>query len=301
MSRPVTRSVQYLRRRIREVAGWCPEFSIAEVAEAYAAALGYDSWDSLRRTSSATPVQYVYDQDLPDSARHARWVAQAHAVDHALNLGFPEAFRFGVETLKSTWDLKRNESYGLGFAFYRATVDASDWWAVLPSERDYPLAPKGFRVVPLLNVAVTSRALLGRGLPGFDEGRAVALIESRPRLRYVNSGELLEIEGRLPPSVWLGPESVSTARHREIGGVKPTPGPGWKDEDIEQAWSDYLRLAWAAGESPRLQPFPVEVRDRLGKPWYWPLKPLNANLPQWGRAERRARALSEVQSSGSSG
>ncbi|MCM2549258.1 hypothetical protein [Burkholderia glumae] len=274
----------------QDVAPLLPTLSRLKILDVTAALYFYESWTHLLDSVRPDAAPVLFDQDMSYGALMSRRVHQAQHVERVCSIPLPYAFILVVGA-SVTRDLRRDfVPYELlrDDNPYEKALSKLDWWRVVSSERGHPLVPAGF----LLCRAAHAGDHASNRLSGLEaESGSLRWLEAilpetafshawtqLSPLVYLRREDLIEIEP-VPFAEMVSAFYRTQARHvdklRELGGHRDRDD--WPLR-IERSKQQYARLAAAARLPENLsrqaaQSLDIDVRDVLGKPWYWPLEP----------------------------
>lgn len=288
--RIILRSTEMARRLAAKAKKLLPHYPHHQLLDAVAALYGHSTWAALASSCRKDAPIFIFEQDLSQDELGARWVAQAKAVAPVLGLHFPYAYQFAL-SIRATSDFRRTPApnYIHNRPELEALAQETDLWWLSSTYLEHPLAPTGFSIGRAINIGDQARDMLQH--PHND-----------PRERKYREMCILIQEGkRLRPSAWFAHEYGTRDDFMEIGLVPDPhmlePGYrlqkndhemwGWRltesekpplSDTVKQARVTYDKLAIASGvgqrgSKKRSIQFPMEVRENMGLPWYWPLKP----------------------------
>lgn len=268
---------------------------------------GYRSWQELTKCVSPEAPPFVFDQDLSEEDFAARRLEQARCITDTFRWLLPDAFAF-ADALRATADQTRppRRLSNTSPAYDRAMLDQRDVYWCSGVELEHPLAPPGFDLCILTSVSSLAKARL-QGIYTGEAEKVQAIIPwNRQGMASLVGGhnfyaadDLLLVEvvswgavfaKKTPPSVRR--KDLWQTRYRSEEEAKFAVAQDHAAYQQLLSAVERLGLKCKRGEQPQLV-----ARELLGKPWYWPLKPI-IRTPRhrelWEQAARIPYELAEA-------
>lgn len=260
---------------------------------------GYDSWQQLALSVSPTAPDFVFDQDMPEEQFAERRVQQARAIAKTFKWLLPDAFTF-ANSIGATADQSRpfRALHVTDPAYERAMLDQVDVYWMAESEMEHPLAPPGFDLCTLVSVSALAKQRLAGEFPSNIQSVQAIIPWNQSGMsrllggkNYFTLDQVLLVDTvpwgfvfdkKSPPSV--SRSDLWPLLYKSAADAKYAVAQDHSNYVQLLAAVDRLGLKCKRGEQPQLV-----ARKFLGKPWYWPIKPVVRTAVQrelWRRAER---------------
>lgn len=268
---------------------------------------GYRSWQELTKSVSPDATPFVFDQDLSDEDFAARRVEQAKRIADTFGWLLPDAIAF-ANALGATGDQSRPPRWlhATSTPYEEAMLDQHHVYWIAETELEHPLAPPGFDLCGLASLADLAKDRLNGIFPGDTKNIQAIIPWNRQGMARILGGQsffafddLLLVETvswsfvfdkKTPPSV--SRSDLWPMLYKSAAEAKSAVAQDHAAYQQLLAAVERLGLKCKRGQQPQLI-----ARELLGKPWYWPLKPVIHTSRQrelWQQAERIPYELAEA-------
>lgn len=305
------RSVEPLRR-LADDFGAHFGFPRHQILRAIAACLGYPAWEALIEAISPSAPDWIRDQDLTADELSMRRVEQARSLASVLALPFADSIEI-AQGLAPTRDFHRPHPGGLftnDAHVARAQLDFEDEWWVCSASLLHPLAPTGWHIGEIVNLADRARQVSRYRetgdricLPDFSLMRRFSAVlppdwRNHPWAPLVHHPVVRRDQALcILPAAWAFVFTELEVPTRFPSDFAFTPFANRPDA-LKQVAVDLERYKqlrdWATSASVKVSEglqYPASIRSTRGVSPFWPLTPLIENDEQavaWRGAEDRA-------------